>query len=938
MCSKLFKTFFFILFIQVLVFAQPKWRPITKETKPWTRWWWMGNAVNQKDLTTVMEQYQKAGLGGLEITPIYGVKGKETSFINLLSPQWTTMLGHTLHEAKRLDLGIDLANASGWPFGGPWVSQEDACKYIAYETYALSAGEQLLQPVRYIQKPIARAVNRKVELSSLTDPVATNTNLQALALDQIRFEKPIPLVSLMAYSTGGQVLNLTKNVDNSGKLNWTAPAGKWTLYGVFQGWHGKQVERAGPGGEGDVIDHFSKPATQRYLQQFDKIPAPNNIRAYFNDSYEVDDAQGQANWTPQLFTEFQKRHGYELQNQLPALFGKSTNEQNQRVLSDYRETISELLLENFTKTWHDWASKKGKVVRNQAHGSPANILDLYSVVDIPEIEGTELLRIKFASSASNVMGKKLTSSESATWLDEHFKSSLGGVKGAIDRFFLGGVNHIFYHGTNYSPPSEAFPGWLFYAAVHFMPQNPFWRDFGTLNQYVARCQSFLQTGKPDNDVLLYFPIYDSFAHPSNKGLLHHYDDIGPEFKGTAFEENAEEMLKKGYSFDFVSDKQLQNITCQNGKLRAGGVGYQTIIVPNVQFLPLPTLQQLLQLARNGAIVIFYKSLPKDVPGLTNLTSRQAEMKRLLASLQFKGNKAIVGKGAVLLGDNLEELLATAKVRQEKMVETGLQFVRRSQANGHFYFIANAQTKAIDGWIPVAISASSVAIYNPMTGKMGMAATRTTNGKTEVYLQLAAGESCLLEAFANKTISEKYTYYQPEGSGQEVAGPWQVNFVNGGPTLPVARQVTALTSWTDWKDEELNRFSGTAAYTTTFAKPTAKASAYLLDLGNVQESARIRLNGKELGVLLGPTYQMVVQANLLLEQNELVIEVTNSMANRIIDLDKTGVRWQNFYNINVSMKQRENRGDDGVFTAKNWSPSPSGLIGKVTLLPLKTIIH
>lgn len=934
----LFKTFFFILFIQVFASAQPKWRPITKETKPWTRWWWMGNAVNQKELTTVMEQYQKAGLGGLEITPIYGVKGKETSFINLLSPQWMTMLGHTLHEAKRLDLGIDLANASGWPFGGPWVSQEDACKYIAYETYTLSAGEQLSQPVRYFQKPIARAVNRKVELASLTDPVSTNLNLQALALDQIRFEKPIPLVSLMAYSADGQTLDLTKNVATSGKLNWTAPAGKWTLYAVFQGWHGKQVERAGPGGEGDVIDHFSKPATQRYLQQFDKIPAPNNIRAYFNDSYEVDDAQGQANWTPQLFAEFQKRHGYELQKQLPALFGKATEEQNHRVLSDYRETISELLLENFTKTWHDWASKKGKVVRNQAHGSPANILDLYSVVDIPEIEGTELLRIKFASSASNVMGKKLTSSESATWLDEHFKSSLGGVKGAVDRFFLGGVNHIFYHGTNYSPPNEAFPGWLFYAAVHFMPQNPFWQDFGTLNQYVARCQSFLQTGKPDNDVLLYFPIYDSFAHPSNKGLLHHYDGIGPEFKGTAFEENAEEMLKKGYSFDFVSDKQLQKVTCQNGKLRTGGTGYQTIVVSNAQFLPLPTLQQLLQLARNGATVIFYKNLPKDVPGLSNLASRQAEMKRLLASLQFKDNKATLGKGAVLLGDNLEELLVMAKVRQETMVETGLQFVRRSQVNGHFYFIANAENKAVDRWIPLSVSTPSVAIYNPMTGKMGMAATHTTNGKTEVYLQLAAGESCLLEAFANKTTGEKYAYYQPEGNSQAIAGTWQVSFVNGGPTLPPARQITSLTSWTDWKDEALNHFSGTASYATSFAKPTSKASAYLLDLENVQESARIRLNGKEIGTLLGPTYQVALPANLLREQNELVIEVTNSMANRIIDLDKRGVRWQNFYNINVSMKQRENRGDDGVFTAKNWSPSPSGLIGKVTLVPLKTIIH
>jgi len=84
-------------------------------------------------------------------------------------------------------------------------------------------------------------------------------------------------------------------------------------------------------------------------------------------------------------------------------------------------------------------------------------LDLYGVVDIPEIEGTELLRIKFASSTSHVMGKKLTSAESATWLNEHFVSTLSDVKKALDTYFIGGVNHIVYHGTSYSPPSDTWP-------------------------------------------------------------------------------------------------------------------------------------------------------------------------------------------------------------------------------------------------------------------------------------------------------------------------------------------------------------------------------------------------------------------------------------------------------------------------------------------------
>ena len=57
--------------------AQIKWPAITRQTKPWTRWWWEGSAVDKSNLTALMKLYQQAGLGGLEITPIYGVKGTE---------------------------------------------------------------------------------------------------------------------------------------------------------------------------------------------------------------------------------------------------------------------------------------------------------------------------------------------------------------------------------------------------------------------------------------------------------------------------------------------------------------------------------------------------------------------------------------------------------------------------------------------------------------------------------------------------------------------------------------------------------------------------------------------------------------------------------------------------------------------------------------------
>ncbi|MBK8780142.1 MAG: hypothetical protein IPO25_23070 [Saprospiraceae bacterium] len=74
----------------------------------------------------------------------------------------------------------------------------------------------------------------------------------------------------MAYSEDGQSIELTDKVSAEGVLDWTAPQGHWNLYAIFMGWHGKMVERAAPGGEGEVIDHFSMAHVHKYLDCFDQ--------------------------------------------------------------------------------------------------------------------------------------------------------------------------------------------------------------------------------------------------------------------------------------------------------------------------------------------------------------------------------------------------------------------------------------------------------------------------------------------------------------------------------------------------------------------------------------------------------------------------------------------------------------------------------------------
>jgi hypothetical protein len=919
-------------------FSQLKWPSITNTTKPWTRWWWEGSAVTKNDLTWNLEQYQKAGLGGVEITPIYGVRGYEKQFIKFLSPQWMDVFTYTLQESKRLGLGVDLANATGWPFGGPWVKDEDASKTVYYKTYSVNGGEQLKDAIEYRQEALVRTANNKTaNIDSIKQPPSANNNLQDLALDQIVYPGKLPLQTLMAYSEDGTMtIDLTDNVDTNGKLNWVAPLkNKWTLYALFVGLHGKMVERAAPGGEGYAIDHFSSKAATDYFKKFDeafKWKDISYLRAFFNDSYEVDDARGQANWTPDFFDEFKKKRGYDLKNYLPALFGKDDPDKNARVLFDYRSTIDELLLEHFTQQWEKWGATNGAMVRNQSHGSPANTLDLYDAVDIPETEGTDILRFKFATSAANVSGKPLASSESCTWLNEHFMSSWADLKKAIDLYFLGGVNHIFYHGTAYSPKNASWPGWLFYAAVHFQPTNPQWKDFGALNNYITRVQSFLQKGRPDNDVLLYYPLIDRYSEPG-KDLLQHFDGMERNFEGTNFEHVSKWMMENGYCFDFFSDRQLQRFKNIGSSVQTGGNNYQVILLPANKLISNESFNRLVELAKNGATILVYKDLAADVPGFNDLDKRRKAFQNLVAQLYFrqegKVKKASIGKGLFIVSDDMDGLMNAAKVRKEVVAEKGLSFIRRRNNDGAVYFFDNRSDKAIDQWVSLNTNATSIALFEPMFGKIGLAKWRKTGSKIEVRLQLQPYESIIIQAYNRKKTAIEFPYIKTLGSPIEINN-WAIEFLTGGPVIPQKTSVTKLGSWTDLNGDDVKNFSGTARYTTIFEKPKINAKAYLINLGTVHETAEVFLNGKKLATLIGPNFKLIIPSSQLKQANQLEIIVANLMANRISYMDRNNLPWKIFYNTNMPARKKENVGKNGLFDASSWEPLSSGLLGPVTL--------
>jgi hypothetical protein len=913
------------------------WPEITAETKPWTRWWWHGSAVNKEELTASLEAFKEAGLGGVEITPIYGTKGEEERFIEYLSPEWMEMLTHTLEEARRLGLGVDMANAAGWPFGGPWVDKEYSSRYFVAKTYQISGGETFSDSIFYCQEPVLRTQNsNEIEINEIKNPVTENTNMQQLALDQVRYKEPLPVVLVTANRKQGngfeETIDLTQQV-KQGRLHWSAPAGEWTICALFMGYHGKMVERAGPGGEGYVIDHFNGDATNHYLNRFSDVFKDYDLsylRHFFNDSYEVDDAWGESNWTPALFNRFLKLNGYDLRNHIPALLGLDDEEKNSRVIFDYRMTISELILEEFTDRWQKWAASQGKGIRNQAHGSPGNLLDLYAASDIPEIEGHEIVNLKSASSAAHVTGKNLVSAEAATWLNEHFESNLGDIKSALDRFLLSGVNHLFYHGTAYSLRDAQWPGWLFYAAVHLTPSNSLWGDFSTLNNYVTRVQSFLQSGKPSNKILVYFNTADYWSVRGNS-MLKHFESRA--FDHLTMKSAVDYLTENGYSWDAFSDRQLQEFIYDNGAIDSHGSCYEAILIPETTLMPAATLQKLTELAKSGAAILFIGDIPTDAPGLMG-KGKLMEITKEIRSYLHNDNKGSVltatqGKGRFLISGDIDKLLTSSGIEPEYMKSEGIESIRRQKEDGnYYYFLKNRSDKQYDGWITLQADYTSAAYYNPMTGVDGYALTRQEDDTTALYLILNPGETIIVETLKGRHEGKTYPFYD---NSHEVLmlSNWQIDFVKGGPELPHSVRTDKLHSWTDFGVSYQN-FSGTAEYTTTLPALPDSHDAWLLRLNEVHESAAVYLNNNYLGTLITSPYEMIIPAGSFTGDDTLKIAVSNLMANHIIYLDKQGVQWKKFYNTNINARRYENRDEKGQFTARNQDPKASGITAPVTL--------
>jgi hypothetical protein len=881
------------------------WPATTSEARPWAIWWWPGSAVDDAGLDDHLRRYAEAGLGGVQVVPIYGARGAEERYLPFRGDRWRERLRFTVQAARARGLGVDVSTGTGWPFGGPQVTEADASRTALLERLLPGPDGRLAETVR-ARRPDAR------------------------------------LVALMAHPESGADLDLTARVDaNTGHLDWTAPPGRWELFALYQAPTGMKVKRAAPGGEGRVIDHFSEAALRRYLAPLEAVFAGVGVRAFCNDSFE----DMASDFTGDFLAEFAARRGYDLRLHLPALAGEGDPDQAARVLADHRETISDLLLERFTRPWVAWAHARGALAHDQAHGAPANLLDLYAAADIPQTEAfgpshfpipglrtdpglpahfgrPDTLFSKLASSAAHLAGRRLVSAETGTWLGEHFQVAPAQLKPELDKLFLAGVNHVFFHGVTYSPADAPWPGWLFYASTDFGPESGFWTAMPAMSAYVARIQASLQAAAPERDVLLYFPVHDSWQlTPAARGkrLQHfaaHDVDQWLHRHPTGLGRVAGELLARGVMFDFVSDRLLP----------AGG--RFTLLVPGARLLPIETWARLRGLAEQGATVMFLERLPEDVPGLGRLDERRRRFRESVARLGpgdpiSGGRQWAVGRGRFLLAAELTTALRLAAVRTEPLAEAGLGLLRARTGDGHLYFLANQGSRAFQGWAPLGVAAAGVLAMDALSGRAGRAALRQRAGRAEVFVRLDPGASLLLRTFDDRApAAQPWSWLVPTGEAVPLSR-WQLTFVRGGPTLPAPVSVDGPRPWTALGGDDRLSFSGTAVYRTEFDRP-AGAGSWMLELAGVNAVATVRLNGAEAGVIWALPFQVDLTSLLRPGRNTLEIEVTNLPANRIAAQSRAGVPRVRYHDIDfVDLQYRP-------FDPSGWAPLASGLEAPVQL--------
>ena len=902
--------FFFFIFMIITESCYKKstdyfgWNNISTTAKPATFWWWMGSCVNEVEIERQLIMLKEAGFGGVTVCPLYEYKNPTIPPIEFLSDRWCEVFKYTLAKGKELGMFVDVTTGGGWPIGGPWITKENSERDWRLKVVAVDVTPE--HPV------VLRNEDGK---------------------------DPIKCVTILENSDGSASFDASKNTRpakviepqiEDGKNVWRLPVvGKYNVLVARMGYVGSEVYVAGNGGKGPVFDYWSPAAFENMIQPLNGLLNKlGNLRprAVYCDSFE-----GQGGSTPDFFAVFQKINGYDVRPYFHQYLCETGTPENIRLWHDYRATIAFLHVE-FVKRWRQWAHQNGMLTRYQYTGDPANPINTCGEADIPEDSPP------VNTSTAHIFGKKLISAEEFTWGAGHnFKDYLDYYRKRGDADLMQGLNHKIYHGAPFTPKSEPWPGPMYYAGGNFSETQPFFKHIRYMNDYFARLQQTLQDSKPVMDVLMLWSIHDFWNMPNLGGF-----NWGQPFvwrnSNSAFgrEEDPNintrpELVKRGLQTDICSDETISEMTStENGQIKAGKETYKVLVVPETKIIGAKTLKTLEMLACNGATIIFMKRIPVAAPNGLPLIQDSSQRDSTLDIMAKINNSA---KGGVYIASDRKDLFNLLNKRcglTEDGVPDKLSTLRVNREGRTIYFIRNNTEEDLDLWVPLLNldeMTSLVLVGNPRTGDIYQAEHRPNSVRGRL-VHLVFEPSELLTV---TDIGKKKDYpdirsfdYRRKTHIKPIGESWKLSWLDY-QGLPHQLKCDTLKSWTEWPEPGL--FSGLVTYETSLTMDDQELKKkWVLDAGQVHESAEVFVNGKKAGCVWTTPFRIDISGFLKKGKNTLVFKVVNKAQNRIIDMNRKGIDWQK------SKLEAINEGDSsaGPLQVDQLKPVPSGLLGPVLL--------
>ncbi len=747
-----------------------------KDCWPHTRWWWPGNAISKDEITRELEQMRSHGIRGVEqisMDPVF-----EKGNVPYLSDEFMALLTHAVKEAKRLDMEVSLNfGGPGWIIGGEFVPEEDRSKDLV-PTYTDLTGPQSFQgalPGRLIKTKRSWEVYKP----------NLDGNEQLVAALAGKLDKSGKLIE-------NSMVNLTARVNNN-KLEWNIPEGDWRLMAF---WLKKN-------GIANAVDHFNMGAMNRYCnflgnkfynafgEEFGKT-----VESLFVDSFELPNLASGLNWSTGLFEEFQKIYGYDLIPYLPAIWF-DFGDKSPKIRHDVNEFLHSTGLNVFYKSFLGWCEGHNIKGRVQTYGFNSDNIESAGMAHIPEMEitagekdqadwfDTRIGPKKYVSSGAHLYDRKVVSAEVYTFIHwERYRETLEELKIASDGYLLSGATKFYNHGFNCLPEQEVSPSRSIPFAAYIQPQNVWWKYYPNLAEYIARCSYLLRLGDFKADIALYSPLANQWA----------INAINPRKWTREFDwgELGGLIASNGYDYDLLNDDVLQNhATIEEGNIAVQKMKYKLLIIPNVETIPLKTLEFIEKYAKLGGHVLFLERLPEKSTGLNNASEMDIKVKEIVDRLfnepvavessgkvlygikEAKNDPTIgfsFGKGKVYRVNNVIDrqiwwnkqssaLDPFLKILRNRIApdfgidfayeglrkNEGLTYLHRKVGESDFYFVANIQDKTSNIPITFRVQNKVIRKWDPFTGKIiGIVNFKETKDGICLPLTIAPYESFFLE--------------------------------------------------------------------------------------------------------------------------------------------------------------------------------------------------